>query len=169
MRAILDEKAELRARGREGDVSARRAALAPAFVTVHRTDADPRTVDLSIDPSKRDYGSIFGRRPDVTNFGAVGFGRLTTPDAWLSTWSGLSSRAALRLTAPEIEVPTLIVNYTADNSVFPSDVTAIEAALATEDRSRVDVDADHYGFAAGTETRVAAAAETISEWLSTQA
>ena len=54
-----------------------------------RTDADPRTVDLSIDPSDRPYGSLFGKRPDLINYGQVGFGRLTTPEAWLSTWSGL--------------------------------------------------------------------------------
>jgi hypothetical protein len=68
MRTIVAERAELRARGRQGDEQARRLALAPTFVTVHRTDADPRTVDLTLDPSDRDYGSIFGRRPDVTHF-----------------------------------------------------------------------------------------------------
>jgi hypothetical protein len=99
-RELLAERAEQRRRAREnGDVRLRRLALAPTFMTVYRTDADPRTVDLTLDPSERDYGSIFGRRPDITNFGPVGFGRLTTPHAWLSTWSGVSSRAALRLTS----------------------------------------------------------------------
>jgi hypothetical protein len=165
MREILAEKAELRARGREGDLRARRLALAWSPITVHRTDADPRTVDLSLDPSKRDYGSIFGRRPDITNFGAVGFARVTTPDAWLSTWSGISSRAQIRRSAPHISLPTLLVFYTADNSVFPTDIQAIQEALDTDDLTRVDIDADHYGYAPGTEDRVDEAAELITSWL----
>ena len=36
------------------------------------------------------------RGPDLINYGQVGFGRLTTPEAWLSTWSGLSSQRRLR-------------------------------------------------------------------------
>ena len=67
----------------------RRAAIATTFMTVYRTDADPRAVDRSLDPSARDYGSIWGRRPDWINYGAVGFGRVVSPEAWLSTWSGL--------------------------------------------------------------------------------
>jgi hypothetical protein len=166
MRELLDEQRELRGRGRdERDRHARRRALAGRFVTVHRTDADPRTVDLSLDPSDRDYGSIFGRRPDVTNYGAVGFARLTTPHAWLSTWSGISSRAALRLTAPDITVPTLLLSYTADNSVFPADVQAIEDALACEDRERGDVVGDHYGYEPGSERRSPDAADAICAWL----
>jgi len=165
MHELLAQQRELRRRGRDGEERARRAALAGRFVTVHRTDADPRAVDLSLDPSKRDYGSVFGRRPDVTNFGPVGFARLTTPHAWLSTWSGVSSQAALRLTAPEIAVPALVLSYTADNSVFPSDVQAIQDALASDDLTRVDVDGDHYGHVPGTEQRSPDAAEAICAWL----
>jgi hypothetical protein len=45
----------------------------------HRTDADLRSVDLSIDPNDRPYGSLVGHRPDLTNYGLLGFGRLSTP------------------------------------------------------------------------------------------
>ena len=76
------------------------------MIVVHRTDADLRGVDLSIDPNDRPYGSLFGRRPDLTNYGIVGFGRLATPEAWLSTWSGISSRAGLLRCARGVRVPT---------------------------------------------------------------
>lgn len=165
MRALIEAQAEQRRRGKGGDREARRQSLRGRFVVVPRTDADPRTVDLGLDPSDRDYGSIFGRRPDVTNFGAVGFGRVTTPHAWLSTWSGLSTNAALRLTLPEAEVPTLLLSYTADNSVFPSDIAAVEGALGTTDVTRADLRADHYGYAPGSEDRVPATAEAIRAWL----
>src|SRR5260370_32199548 len=72
----------------------RREALPTGVIVVHRTDADLRSVDLSIDPNDRPYGSLFGRRPDLTNFEAIGFGRLTTPQACLSTSSALSSNPA---------------------------------------------------------------------------
>jgi len=171
-RAIVQERVDARAQARDGGgVAARRRALAPAYVVVHRTDADPRTVDLRLDPSARDYGSIFGRRPDITNYGSVGFGRLTTPDAWLSTWSGLSSRAALRLTAPGVRAPALVIAYTADNSVFPSDVRAIRDALGSPEVAFAEVLGDHYGYLPGTEQREGGrrAADAIVAWLDARA
>ena len=93
-RGHLARTAEARtAFGASGNPLDRRRSLAPRIITVFRTDADPRTVDLSLDPSERPYGSLFGKRPDLINYGLTGFGRLTTPEAWLSTWSGLSSNA----------------------------------------------------------------------------
>ena len=43
----------------------------------------------------REYGSLLSDRPDLMNMAAMGFARTCTPRAWLSTWSGLSSRADL--------------------------------------------------------------------------
>ncbi len=48
-----------------------------------------------LDPSDRAYGSLWGTRPDWINYGAVGFGRVVSPEAWLSTWSALSSNATV--------------------------------------------------------------------------
>jgi hypothetical protein len=92
---------------RSGAAADRRRSIAPRIITVFRTDADPRTVDLSLDPSDRPYGSLFGRRPDLIDYGQVGFGRLTTPEAWLSTWSGLSSNADFVRCAPGVTVASV--------------------------------------------------------------
>jgi hypothetical protein len=94
----------------------RQEALASGVIVVYRTDADLRGVDLSMDPNDRPYGSLFGSRPDLTNYGVLGFGRLTTPEAWLSTWSGLSSRAGLLRCAPSVRVPSLLVELTGDQT-----------------------------------------------------
>ena len=170
--ARIDERARWMLAERRGlaaspDPADRRRSAAASYIVVHRTDADPRAVDLSLDPSGRDYGSIFGVKPEVTNRGAVGFGRLSTPEAWLSTWSGLSTRAAIRLTAPDIQVPTLLIGYTADNTVYPGDLGAIQSALAADDLTRVDVDGDHYGLSPDHSSRPggSAVADLVGDWL----
>jgi hypothetical protein len=114
-------------------------------LTTYRSDADPRCTDLSLDHSDRPYGSVISRRPSTTNFGVGGFGRLATPEAWLSTWSGISSNASLERCLPGVTIPTLLVQYTGDCSVFPSDVSAALAALTAADVTHVRVRADHFG------------------------
>ena len=167
-REHLARTAEARAaHKRTGAAADRRRALAPHILTVFRTDADPRTVDLSLDPSERPYGSLFGARPDLINYGQVGFGRLTTPEAWLSTWSGLSSNADFVRCAPGVSVPTLFVELTGDQAAFPSDSRRMVAALGTDDLTHVRVRGTHFGGAitAGEPTGNELAAAEIRTWL----
>jgi hypothetical protein len=130
------------------DVRAWRTAIAVKFMTVYRTEADPRYTDLSLDPSRRDYGSIFGYRPDLINYGPFGFARVVTPEAWLSTWSGLTSRAAIPATGAAVDVPALVIDYSADNSCFASDAKLIYDSLATTQKTLTTVPGDHYGHPA---------------------
>jgi hypothetical protein len=145
----------------------RRRSLAPHVITVFRTDADPRTVDLSLDPNERPYGSLFGRRPDLIDYGLVGFGRLTTPEAWLSTWSGLSSRASFARCAPGIAVPTLFIELTGDQAAFPADSRRMIDALGAKDLSTATVRGLHFGgaIAKGEPTGAELAAAEIADWL----
>jgi hypothetical protein len=149
-RELVAFKREARARvgANVKDVAAWREAIAVKFMTVYRTEADPRYTDLSLDPSGRDYGSIFGYRPDLINYGPFGFARVVTPEAWLSTWSGLSSRASIPANGARVDVPALVIEYSADNSCFTSDAQRIHDSLATERKAFVSVPGDHYGFAA---------------------
>jgi hypothetical protein len=137
--------ARQRAKASPADTTEMRRATAVPFFNVYRTEADPRYTDLSLDPSDRDYGSLFGYRPDVINYGPFGFARVVTPEAWLSTWSGLSSRASIPANGPSVGLPVLTVSYTADNAVFPSDTRTIHDALASADKTMVEVRGDHYG------------------------
>jgi hypothetical protein len=167
-RASLARTAEARAAHRRTGLAAdRRRALAPHVITVFRTDADPRTVDLSLDPSERPYGSLFGARPDLINYGQVGFGRLTTPEAWLSTWSGLSSHADFVRCAPGVRVPTLFVELTGDQAAFPEDSRRMVGALGADDLTHVAVRGTHFGgaIAAGEPTGNQLAADEIETWL----
>jgi hypothetical protein len=144
----------------------RRAALHPPMI-VHRTEADLRALDLSLDPSQRDAGTLFSYRPDLTNYMELGFARITTPRAWLSTWSGLSSNAAIERNAPGIRVPALVVSYDGDNAIFPADAQRALDLLGSDDKKLVTVAGDHYGFGVGTQQRSGAplALAEIAAWL----
>jgi pimeloyl-ACP methyl ester carboxylesterase len=145
----------------------RRAALAAGVIAVHRTDADLRGVDLSLDPNDRPYGSLFGGRPDLTNYGIIGFGRMTTPEAWLSTWSANYSRAGLLRCVRGVAVPTLLVEFTGDQACFPADAHAIAAAFASDDVTHVRAAGRHFGAALreGEPTGAAVAGAVMADWL----
>jgi hypothetical protein len=150
-----------------GDPRDRRAALAPRIIATYRTDADPRYTDLSIDPNDRHYGSLFGRRPDLTNYGLVGFGRLTTADAWLSTWSAFASNADFERCAHGIGVPTLYVELSGDAAAYPADAARMFDALAAADKTRAVVRGQHFGqpLAPHEPTGYEAGARIIEPWL----
>lgn len=112
-----------------------RAAFQPVM-TIYRTMANPNYVDRRLDPSNRGYGCLLSERPDLMNFQLLGFGRVQTPDAWLSTWSGLSSKANLLETAAAITEPTAVVNAGRDRDVYPeAHSKAIFRALAATDKA----------------------------------
>lgn len=142
------------------------AAYAPIF-QVWRTDADPRCFDLSLEPSDRAYGSLWGANPFVSNYGSVGFGRICTPEGWLSNWSALSSNAGMERCAPAIEQPALMIEYTGDNSVFPRDADAIFSAIGSADKTRHRVHGNHHGrpIAEGAPNGQRIAGQHIREWL----
>jgi hypothetical protein len=151
-----------------GNTPDRRRSLAPRIITVFRTDADPRNVDLSLDPSERPYGSLFGKRPDLINYGLTGFGRLTTPEAWLSTWSGLSSNADFARCAPGVTAPTLFIELTGDQAAFPSVSRQMIDALGAKDLTTATVRGLHFGgpITEGEPTGNDLAAAEIIDWLS---
>jgi hypothetical protein len=152
---------------RTGRAQDKRAALAPRLITVYRTDADPRTVDLSIDPNDRPYGSVFGSRPDLINYGLVGFGRLTTPEAWLSTWSGLSSNANFGRCAPAVTIPSLFIELSADQAAFPGDSARMFSAIGATDKTHTRVRGTHFGgpITPDEPPATATAGSAIANWL----
>jgi pimeloyl-ACP methyl ester carboxylesterase len=123
-----------------------RAALQRRYLLVYRTLADPRYLDLSIERSERPCGSIFsfGRDPIVANYGE-GLARAMSARGWLSTWSGLSSNAALERTLPGVTVPTQIIAALADTEIHPHETRRAFTAAAAGDKSYHEISgADHY-------------------------
>jgi pimeloyl-ACP methyl ester carboxylesterase len=165
---LIVARMDARKRSKEGgDEHLRRAGAHTPIMTVWRTDADPRCFDLSIDPSERAYGTLWGKDPRASNYGAVGFARNCTPEAWLSTWSGLSSNAALVKTAPSIRQPALLVEYTGDVSTFPSIAKDIFALIGSPQKSHIRVRGDHHGraLAKGEELGRNIAGAKVRDWL----
>ncbi|MGD9933866.1 MAG: alpha/beta hydrolase [Dehalococcoidia bacterium] len=132
----------------------RRAHLS-RYMVVYRTLANPAYLDLTIEPNGRQLGSIFAPGdPMIGNYGQAGLGRLLTPGAWLSTWSGVSSRANLPLTISGVTVPTLIVYADGDSDVFPSEQLEMYNASGADDRDLQVLEwADHYLNPVGEEGR----------------
>lgn len=151
-RQLIAERLSARKRGKEaggvasGLADQRKGAHTP-IMTIWRTDADPRSFDLSLDPSDRAYGSLWGNDPYASNFGSVGFARVCSPESWLSTWSGLSSNALLAKTAAAITQPSLLIEYTGDQACFPTVIREIYSNIGAADKRHERVRGDHHGRA----------------------
>lgn len=170
-RGLLKERARLRKELKEAPVPApaalRREAAHTPILTLWRTDADLRAWDTSIDPSDRVVGSLWGADPFVSNMGSVSFARLITPESWLSTWSGLTSRASFDQFGNELTVPTLMLEYTGDQAAFPADMDAIFQSLGSTTKSRFKVRGNHHGqaLAEGEDSGQVVVGRHLQQWL----
>lgn len=124
-----------------------RARHLEEVMVVYRTMANPHYVDDSLDPSNREYGSLLSPRPDLMNHKLLGFGRICTPRAWLSTWSGLRSNADLEKTLPEVTVPTLVVHAGRDKEIYrETDAVPVFRASGAADKSFLEIESGRHYF-----------------------
>ena len=131
-----DQLAQLKA---NGDPDAERC-----FV-VQGTMCDVRWLDPTQDPSDRRAGTCYLGDPKIANDGPVGLGRFTTLRSWLSQWSYDESRANGIVNAGRISCPVLVINNTADLACTPSHAARLYEAVASKDKTMINIqDADHY-------------------------
>ena len=137
-----------------------------AFVT-HRTLADLRWVDPTVDPNDRvPYTSYVGV-PVTANNGPVGLGRFSTLRSWLSQWSVDDTHANGLTCAPLISVPFLAIENGGDDaSPQPSVGTVFNLVASADKQMAVVKGANHYY--ANQPDLLAEANRIISSWLHTR-
>lgn len=136
-----------------------------AFV-VHGTMADPRWLDVTVDPSDRRAGWCYLGDPEVVNDGPVGLARFSTLRSWLSQWSFDDARADALTCASDVEVPVLVVGNTADDACTPSHTHRLFDALP-DGRKRLHevVGATHYYTGPDGRTHLAEAIGVVDDFL----
>ena len=138
------------AAGLSEDTPQRRALLRQAragwHLVIYRTCADPAMADLSIDPDDRYPGNYLEVDPQLENAGTKGFAHYLTPRAWLSTWSGLSSRVRTLDALSRIPDPVIVVHYAGDAGCRLSEAKAMVDSVKGDGTLHVVRNADHYGY-----------------------
>jgi len=128
---------------------------------VYRTSADPRFLDLTIDPSDRTTGTTRGSAK-ATNYSATGTGRTCSLRSWLSQWSLRLSRADGPKCLARTSVPVLAVMHSADTVVFPAQVGLWAKAAGSRCTSRVLKGATHHMH--GQPQLVDELADLLADW-----
>lgn len=113
---------------------------------MHRTHADPRFLDLTLDRNDRAVGSVWGAGEAgarSVNFAANAMGRTTSLTAFMSQWSSRSAADGPSNLA-RTSVPVLVCTYTADQSTFPSTRAAWLGAAGARAPAVDIVGGNHY-------------------------
>ena len=85
---------------------------------VHGTMADPRNLDLSLDPSDRDASTQWGE-PYVANLLPASIGHYTSLRSWLSQWSTRLSNGNGYERLRTVQAPVHVIYGTADPGCYP--------------------------------------------------
>jgi pimeloyl-ACP methyl ester carboxylesterase len=146
----------------QGELTRIRAAgFSDRPFTVMRTWADPRMVDPTIEPTKRQPNMCYAGTPKQANRSARGIAAACTLRNWLGMWSLQTAQTRAEPHLARIGCPALVINADRDTGVFPSDADLIFTALASNDKTRIDIDADHYFTTPGTRDEQA---DAITNW-----
>ncbi|WP_409019386.1 alpha/beta hydrolase family protein [Brevundimonas vesicularis] len=118
--------------------------LERGFIT-HRTMADPRFLDASLDPNGRRIGWCYMGAPETVNNGPVGLARFSTLRSWLSQWSIDDSNGDGLVCAARMKAPLLVIENTADDAVPQPHSKRIFDASTSPDKTFAAIEgATHY-------------------------
>lgn len=114
---------------------------------VHRTMADPKWLDTSIDPNGRKPNWCFLGDPKTVNNSPIGLARFCSLRSWLSQWSYDLAQGDGINCAKKISVPTLVIGNTDDDGITPSHTKNLYEAIGHDDKSINWIEgANHYYF-----------------------
>jgi pimeloyl-ACP methyl ester carboxylesterase len=130
--------------------------------TVLRTWADPRMVDPTLEPTKRQPNMCYAGPPVKANRSAYGIAAACTLRNWIGMWSLRHAQTRAEPHLALIDCPALVINADQDTGVYPSDAQRIHDALAATDKAQLSIDTDHYFTTPGARSEQA---DTIAKWI----
>ncbi|MEV7013958.1 alpha/beta hydrolase [Streptosporangium sp. NPDC051022] len=133
--------------------------------TVHGTMADPRNLDLSLDPSDRAATTQWGD-PYTANLSPATLGHFTTLRSWLSQWSWDESNGHGPERLRGVSVPVHVVYGTADPGCYPGHARTLFEAVP---HARKELTAVHGGghYLTGQPEQLAFTCRLLREWAAT--
>lgn len=133
------------------------------FIT-HRTMADPRYLDMSIDPNDRKPRMTFLGEPETVNLAPAGLARFSTLRGWLSQWSIDDSNVHAVRNVAGVSVPFMSIANSADDAVLGPQIEQVhEAAASASKRFDTIQGANHYY--AGQPELLRRAFEIYRDWM----
>lgn len=134
---------------------------------VHRTMAEPKWLDPTIDPNGRKPNWCFLGDPKIVNNSPVGLARYCSLRSWLSQWSYDDANADGYKSAQRISIPALVVGNTADDGITPEHTNKLHEAIPHDNKELHWIqDANHYYF--GQKDKANEAASICADWLQKQ-
>jgi len=131
---------------------------------VHRTMAEPKWLDPSLDPNGRKPNWCFLGEPEVVNDSPIGLARFCSLRSWLSQWSYDDANADGPKCAARISIPALVIGNTADDGITPEHTKVLYNSIQHDDKELVWIeDANHYFF--GQRDKADEAASTCLDWM----
>jgi len=112
--------------------------------SLHRTLADLRFMDTSIDSSDRPAPACYAGDPKRGNYNVSLLGRSCTLRTWLEMWSLQDSKAGFEHSAGAFRIPAIVIQSTCDVGVYPSDAQYLYDLLASKDKELHFVKGGHF-------------------------
>ena len=133
------------------------------FIT-HRTMAEPRYLDMSLDPNDRKPRMSFVGEPETVNSAPAGLARCSTLRGWLSQWSIDDTNVDAIRNVRQISVPFMGICNSGDDAVLGSQIEDVYKAAASKSKSYQFIQgANHYY--AGQPEHLQMAVHVYREWL----
>jgi pimeloyl-ACP methyl ester carboxylesterase len=133
---------------------------------VHRTMADPRWIDPTVDPNQRKPNWTYLGDPRVANTSAAALGRFNSLRGWLSQWSYDDAQFDSVDSGPRITVPGLVITAGADDACPPEHTDRMFDALGSADKTKITIDhANHYFTGKDGKSHLVDLVGIVTRWL----
>ena len=133
---------------------------------VQGTVADPRWLDVTIEPNGRKPGWCYIGDPKIANMSPGALMRFTTTRSWLSQWALDTAQFDAADAASRISVPIMVLVNGCDDAVPVSHGTTVFGSIRHDKKEFVELpDANHYFSGPDQRGELAKASGHVRSWL----